>query len=167
MSLQTALVVAVFLQVLTVSTPAQERPDFSGRWTLMPERSVMQGQDGPFTVVVFGTDFTVQQESNALLLRVAPDLVVTWHVNLDGTPTLHAKSGPDDRLVRTTVNATWEGETLIIHLAEEVVRNGQSVHGRTLRRLTLNPDHTLSVEMPDGKDGPMIASVYRWLEAMP
>ena len=30
-----------------------------------------------------------------------------------------------------------------------------------------NPDHTLRVEMPDGEDGPMIASVYRWLEAMP
>jgi NAD(P)-dependent dehydrogenase (short-subunit alcohol dehydrogenase family) len=42
-----------------------------------------------------------------------------------------------------------------------------AVHSQTRRRLTLGPDHTLSVEMPDGQDGPMIASVYRWLEPMP
>ena len=91
---------------------------------------------------LFCTDFTVARESNSLLLRVASDLAVTWRVNLDGTPALHAKSWPDGRLVRTTVNATWEGETLIMHIAEEVVQNGHSVHGRTRRRLTLNADHT-------------------------
>jgi hypothetical protein len=125
------------------------------------------GAEGPITVAVFGSDFTVQRESNTLLLRVAPDLTPTFRVNLDGTPTTHAKSGPDDRLVRTTVTATWEGESLVMYLAEEVVRNGQSAHGRTRRRLTLNPDHTLHVEMPDGQDGQMTASVYRWLESMP
>jgi hypothetical protein len=161
------LVVAMFLQVLTVSPPTQERPDFSGRWTLVPERSVIQGHDGPFTVVVFGTDFTVQRESNTLLVRVAPDVTPTWHVNLDGSPILQTKFGPDDRLVRTTVTATWEGEALIMYIAEELVQNGQSVHSQTRRRLTLGSDHTLSVEMPDGQDGPMIASVYRWLEPMP
>jgi hypothetical protein len=167
MTPQTALVMAGLLQVLTVSPAAQERPDFSGRWTLMPERSVIQGKDGPITVVVFGTDFSVQREAKTLLVRVAPDLFATWRVNLDGSPTLQSNSGPDDRLVRTTVTATWEGETLIMHIAVELVRNGQSVHSQTRRRLTLGSDHTLTVEMPDGQDGPMIASVYRWLEPMP
>lgn len=109
----------------------------------------------------------MQRESNTLLVRVAPDLTASWRVNLDGSPTLQSKLGPDDRLVRTTVTATWEGETLIMHIADELVQNGQSVHSQTRRRLTLGPDHTLSVEMPDGQDGPMIASVYRWLDPMP
>jgi hypothetical protein len=134
---RTATVAAVFLQILSVVPHAQVQPDFSGRWTLVPERSVIQGAEGLITVAVFGSDFTVQHESNTLLLRVAPDLTPTFRVNLDGTPTTHAKSGPDDRLIRTTVTATWEGESLVMYLAEEVVRNGQSAHGRTRRRLTL------------------------------
>jgi hypothetical protein len=160
-------IVALVLTLLTVVPHAQDRPDFTGRWTLVPERSVIQGRDRPIIVTVFGTDFTVQSESNTLLVRVAPDLAPTWRVNLDGTPTLHAKSEPDDRIGRTTVTATWEGETLVMHLAEEVVRNGESVYSHTRRCLTLNPDRTLRVEMPDGQDGRLIASVYRWLEPMP
>ena len=167
MTPRTAIVTAAFFELLAVALHAQDRPDFSGRWTLVSERSVIQGLEGPVTVLVFGTDFTVHRESNTLLLRVAPDLTPTWRVNLDGTPTLQVKSGVDGRLVRTTVTVTWEGDTLTTHMAEEHVSDGQSVHHRTRRRLTLNPDHTLRVEMPDGEDGPMIASVYRWLEAMP
>ena len=39
-------IVAVVLTILTVVPHAQDRPDFSGRWTLMPELSVIQGRDG-------------------------------------------------------------------------------------------------------------------------
>jgi hypothetical protein len=164
---QTAVTTVVVAQLVCGVLQAQDGPDFTGRWTLVPELSVIQGADGPITVAVFGSDFSIHRESNTLLLRVAPDVAPTFRVNLDGTPTTHSKSGPDDRLVNTTVRATWEDESLVIQLAEEGVRNGQSFHGRTLRRLTLNPDHTLQVEMPDGEGGPMISSVYRWLEAMP
>ena len=167
MSFRLAVVVALISQVLGVAPYAQGHPDFSGRWTLVPERSVIQGREGPITVAVFGTDFTVQRESNTLLVRVAPDLAPTYQVNLDGTPTLQAKSGPDDRLVRTTIAATWEGESLVLQLAQEAVRNGESTRGRSRRRLTLNPDHTLRVEMADGHDRSMVGSVYRWLEPVP
>jgi hypothetical protein len=164
-----ALAVALFLQVLTVSSVAQQGPvpDFSGRWTLVPERSVIQGNDGPITVSVLGSDFNIQRQADALLVRVAPDLTIRWRVNLDGTPARVSEAGPGERLVRTTVTATWEGDALVIHLADEVISNGRSVRSQTRRRFRLTPDHTLKVEMPDGEGGPMIASIYRWLAPMP
>jgi hypothetical protein len=163
------LATAVLLQVL-VAAPAAEQgptPDFSGRWTLVPERSVIQGRDGPVTVSVLGSDFNIQKEGGTLLVRVAPDLTVKWRVNLDGSPALMARTGPDGKLVRTMVTATWEGESLVVHLAEEEISDGRSVRHQTRRRFTLNPDHTLTVEMPEGQGGVMIGSVYRWLAPMP
>ena len=163
----TVAMAAVFFQILSVTSHAQGQTDFTGRWTVIPEQSVMQGAEGLITVVVFGSDFSVQREANTLLIRVAPHLSPKFRVNLDGTPTTRTEMGPDDRLVRTSVSATWEDESLVMHLVEEVVRHGQSVYGQSRRRLTLNPDHTLRVEMPDGENGPMIGSVYRWLEPIP
>lgn len=160
-------IIATVLPALTVVAHAHDRPDFTGRWTLVRERSVISGPDGPITVTAFGTDFTVQSESTTLLVTIAPDITPTWRVNLDGTPTLLAKSGADERIIRTTVTATWHRDTLVMHLSQEVVWNGESVHSHTRRSLTLNPDGTLRVEMPDGPDGQMIASVYRWLEPVP
>ena len=82
MSFRLGVAVALISQVLGVVSHAQGHRDFSGRWTLVPERSVIQGREGPITVAVFGTDFTVQRESNTLLIRVAPDLAPTYQVNL-------------------------------------------------------------------------------------
>ena len=91
------------------------------------------------TVTVSGTDFTVQEQGDALLIRVAPELTIMWRVNLDGRPTLHAKTWPDGRLVRTRVTPSWNGQTLILHMAEEVVSNGRSVVSETQRRLLSTP----------------------------
>ena len=161
-----SVALAGFIQALAGIAVAQDRPDFSGRWTIVPEDSVIQGREGPITVSVLGTDFTVQNQVDALVIRVAPELTIKWRVNLDGSPTLHAKTWPDGRLVRTRVTPSWNDQTLILQMAEEVVSNGQSVVSETQRRFTLNPDHTLLVEMPDGAGGPLIGSVYRWLEAV-
>jgi hypothetical protein len=57
------------------------------------------------------------------------------------------------------VTPSWNGQTLILHTLEEVVSNGQSVVSETQRRLTLNPDHTSRVKMPDGAGGPLIGSL--------
>ena len=102
---------------LSSAAMAQDQPDFSGRWTLVPEDSVIQRAEGPITVAVFGSDFTVQRDADALLVRVAPELTIKWRVNLDGTSTLHAKTWPDGLLVKTRVTTTWEGQTLILHMA--------------------------------------------------
>ena len=50
---------------LSSAAMAQDEPDFSGRWTLVPEDSVIQRAEGPITVAVFGSDFTVQRDADA------------------------------------------------------------------------------------------------------
>lgn len=134
----------------------------------MPERSVIQGPDGPITVGIFGSDFTVQMDATSLLLTIAPDFVApTWRVNLDGTPSEHVRVGPGEWRLRTIVTARWDGDSLTLLMAQEEFRNGKTVRNKTFRRLTLNADSTLRVERPDGDTGRNVASVYRWLAPMP
>jgi hypothetical protein len=139
------------LVVLTGVALAQGRPDLSGRWTLIPERSVFQGRDGPVTFFALGSDFTIKiTDSDTLVLTLAGELPRQWTVKLNGEPTLHAASGSDERLVRTTVTATWDDNRLIVRMDNTEIRQGKEIQYTQRYRFSVNPDHTLTVESPLG-----------------
>jgi hypothetical protein len=131
----------------------------------MPERSVFQSRDGPGTFAALGTDFTIRMEDTATLtLQLANK--GPWRVQLNGEPTRHVSTGPGDLRVETAVTTTWEGDRLMIRMQGTENRQGKTFPFTKQYRFTANPDHTITVESPDGDTDVWLASTYRWLEAM-
>jgi len=156
---------------LMLSSPAAAQTSFSGRWTLMRDRSTVQWPNGQgfVTISVLGSDFTIQQTPDRLIVELANQLP-KWVVMLDGSETRSVSLRDDigakfDR----TYRGEWRGETFVIHVTgTDTWKDGRTVTGEQTYELSLNPDGTLRVAgIPMmSKDGPLGASVYRWLEAV-
>ena len=149
---------------------AQAQGSFSGRWTLMRDRSTVQWPNGQgsVTLSVLGSDFTIQQTPDQLVVEQANQLP-KWVVMLDGSETRSVMERPDTGVKQErTYRGEWRGETFVIHVTEtDTWKDGRTATGERTYELSLNPDNTLRVAgIPLTKDGPLEASVYRWLEAV-
>src|SRR5262245_52731728 len=73
---------------VSVLCPSQvcAQGSFSGRWTLMPERSTVQLPDGQTAVIsTLGSDLTIQQTPDRLIVAQANQHPFKWFVMLDGS----------------------------------------------------------------------------------
>jgi hypothetical protein len=98
-----SLAVLIATLVLVVTTAAQStKPDFSGTWTMDPERSesiINDYEPGPVTLVVRQTPLDLIVETKRA------DSSETLVFKLDGSQTVHSGD------VQTT--ARWEGASLV------------------------------------------------------
>jgi hypothetical protein len=155
----------VLLGVATVGggLDAENRPDFSGTWTVVPSRSVMWNDAGtPVNITVFGEVFTADQTQDTLTIVIDSEEGFEgfkWVYRLDGQVSHNAVpsvNGPQP----TSSTTAWSGSELVITTRGTADRDSQSRSWETTRTLTLNEDGTLRVEAPWGRNGAMIGSVY-------
>ena len=164
-----AIVGVVGFSVFCASHP-QAQGSFSGRWTVMRDRSTVQLPNGQSALLLtLGSDLTIRQTPDRLMVEQA-NQPPQWVVMLDGSETRSVSLRDDigakfDR----TYRGEWRGETFVIHVTgTDTWKDGRTVTGEQTYELSLNPDGTLRVAgIPMmTKDGPLGASVYRWLEAV-
>jgi hypothetical protein len=152
----------VLLGVATVgwSLGAQSRPNFSGRWTVVPSRSVSWSDAGtPVNITVFGEAFTADQTQDTLRIAIDNEKGFEWVYRLDGRAAHNVVPGPTGP-EPTSSTTEWAGSELVITTRVVADRVSQQPSAETTRRLKLNDDGTLRVEAPWGRSGAMIGSVY-------
>jgi hypothetical protein len=148
---------------------AHAQGGFSGRWTLMQDRSTVQLPDGQSAVIsTLGSDFTIRQTPDRLIVEQA-NKPPQWAVMLDGSESRTVSERIDiGAKYERTYRGEWRGETFVIHVTEtDTWKDGRTATGDRTFELSLNPDGTLRVAgIPITDNGPLGASVYRWLEAV-
>ncbi len=152
----------VLLGVATVGwgVGAQDRPDFSGRWTVVPSRSILRSDAGtPVNITVFGEAFTADQSHDTLTIAIDNEKGFTWVYRLDGQVAHNVLPGPGGPQPTTSTTA-WSGSALVITTRVVAESESQPPSAETTRSLRLNEDGTLRVEAPWGRRGAMIGSVY-------
>jgi hypothetical protein len=132
-----------------------DRPNFSGIWHLLEDRSMTHQQGEPVLVTVWPSPLRVRQGRERLIIAVDADEGMARSYRLDGHPSVNKVPGPNGPIESVAV-ATWAGSRLVITERLKV----ESDAGESVRRLTLNVDGTLSVEAPWGDEGAFVASVY-------
>jgi hypothetical protein len=150
---------ALVVASITVGAGADERPNFTGTWTVVPDRSIWYKDDIPVNIRVFGERFTIEQTDERLTVAIDNEQGFTWVHRLDGMPERNLPPGPDGpQEVFST--AVWTDSALLITLAEASQPELGPRAAGNLRRLAFNGDETLRVEASWGRNGGMIASVY-------
>lgn len=146
--------VLVACAVVPAFAQRPDHPNFSGIWHLVEDRSMVHQQGEQVLVTVWPSPLRVRHGRERLVIAVDEDQGAARTYRLDGHPTVNKIHGPKGE--RETVGtATWSGSRLVIteRLKEDDERE-------SVRRMTLNPDGTLSVEAPWGDDGAFVASIY-------
>jgi len=153
------------------SSPAHAQGSFSGRWTLMRDRSTVQWPNGQgfVTISVLGSDFTIQQTPDRLIVTQTNGVPPAWVVMFDGsesrTVSLRDDSGTRDE---RTYRGEWHGDRFVVTVIQTIrFEDGITTTGRRTYEFSMNADGTLRVAgIPITDNGPLGASVYRWLEAV-
>ncbi len=131
---------AVCVAVLAPVEPAQpQKPDFSGTWIFVPDRSTPDPSPSPGGMAPALSEFTATQD--------ATSLTIAWTVN--GTPfsESYLLDGTEKR--RTTLEvvivtkAVWEKNTIAI----TTLRTGETPRLEGRRVISLNGDGTLQVDV--------------------
>lgn len=153
-TLRASLIVAI----AALGLGAQDHPNFSGVWSVVPSRSVWSDEGRPVNITVFGDRFTAEQTEDALSIAIANEGGFKWTYRLDGAVTRNVPRGPDGPQETASITV-WRGSTLVITTAL-LKPDGTRQERETTRRVTFNEDGTLLVEAPWGRNGAMIGSVY-------
>lgn len=158
-----------FTLTLFSSLPAAAQTSFSGRWTLMRERSTVQLPGGqPVVMSVLGSDLTIHQTADRILVEQA-NQPPTWAVMFDGSESGTSIDRPDlGTKENRSYRGEWRGETFVVNVDSTVTwKDGRTATGHRTYEFSMNPDGTLRVAgIPITENGPLGASVYRWLEAV-
>ncbi len=153
-----ALILLTLAAAASVSH-AQDHPNFSGTWTIVPDRSVWLDVGHPVNIRVFGDRFTAEQSATTLTIAIDNDNGFKWVYRLDGTPSENLPPGPTG-VQHTVSTIAWSGSELLITTNGSVVRNGKTEAAETKRTMKFNPDGRLLVQAPWGRNGEMIGSAY-------
>ena len=117
----TVATVAFVLAVATAAFAQQQKPDFSGTWTLDQNASEMGGgggrgmMSGPMTVKHSGNTLTVE--------RSFGDNKMTSTYKLDGTESTNTMRGRGGQSVEAKSVAKWDGDKLVITTKREMGGN--------------------------------------------
>jgi hypothetical protein len=143
------------------------RPDFSGKWALVPEASTAarrveqpNGSSAPWADPTFGQTFSARQAGGALsVVRTvgARQVPVTTVYKLDGST-----SGNLELTTETVSTATWQGGNLdvVTHVADT---DPALPRNRLERLLWIDPTGRLVIETTNGLADPYL-TVYQRVE---
>ncbi|MHC4236315.1 MAG: hypothetical protein ACYSUQ_14455 [Planctomycetota bacterium] len=148
MKRSTVVLLAFAAGMLATDAQAQERPDFSGAWTVVapPTGRGSGGGPGGSLGSGWGDVFTVQQSSNTLTVERAfysrADLQpsMKFRYSLDGSETRNTVLMGRGMQVQVSTTA-WEGDELVITTmhAEPDAGDGQTVTCEVTQTLSLLP----------------------------
>src|SRR5687768_3038037 len=133
--MRNALRASLIVATATVGLGAQDRPNFSGVWSIVPNRSVWSDEGRPVDITVFGERFTAEQTQDTLSIAIANEGGFKWIYRLDGVVTRnvsHGLEGPQE----TSSTAVWRGSALIITTTGVVNRDATNQKRETTRRVT-------------------------------
>ena len=120
--LLTAIVVTA---VFPSTARAQGRPDFSGTWTRVADKSVPAAQGG--------SGHTIRQTATEIAVTIAgrggPETSI---YKLDGSESTNQTQSPEGPLT-VTGTATWDGASLVIETRREI--RGMTITTREVRTL--------------------------------
>ena len=161
MRIMTNVLAAVLITV--VSAGAQQKPDFSGAWVLVQDRS-SQTMKGSVVVSVsglLGDKFSAVQDAKTLTLTITVaalgrDIKAVY--NLDGSESRNlnpAGGGPDEPIFS---RASWEGDKLVILTRGTTLVDGKPLE--TKRVIWLEKDGLLAIER-SAEGAPTLRSVYQ------
>ena len=141
---QCALIICV-VAVLTNTTHAQQRPDFSGIWVAAADSTTAPGRPAPQAL---GPQFTlVLQDSSLTLTRAFAGTTGTIRYALDGSETTSRMPGrvcePDSG---ATWTASWDGSGLVIAMIGVTPANGKSIKADVRTTMRLEARDTMRVE---------------------
>lgn len=159
---EASLCLAVAILLVPGSTSAETRPDFAGKWRLVPPADapgVAMGS-APATLSAHGTmgsgwgsDITLTQDATALTVEytyfhprdVQPPFKLKYLLNgAESRNTLNMGRGPQEQVA----TAAWEGDTLVITTAHSFLnpQNGQTMTSETRQALSLESATSLVIE---------------------
>jgi hypothetical protein len=148
MKRSTIVLAALTIGFLATGAAAQERPDFSGAWTVLasPTGPGSGGGSGGSLGSGWGDAFTVQQSSNALAVertfysRADMQPTMMFRYSLDGSETQNTVLMGRGMQVQVSTTA-WEDDKLIITTvhSETDAGDGQTVTCEVTRTLSLVP----------------------------
>jgi uncharacterized protein DUF6265 len=148
--MRTTLVSTGVLAVLLMSGEgaAQERPNFSGTWTAVPDPAPADPSARP-APLVYGQQFIVNHQGQALTLtRTFAGGPATINYVLDGSEVTSRMPGrlcePDSGGVW---NASWDGSAVAIAMVGAVAPNGKPVKMDVKSVMRLDSPDTLRVEL--------------------
>ncbi len=146
---RSALLLACFaLGILTIDAIAQERPDFTGTWRVLPTRAAA-GDAGTAGSLGsgWGTSFTLHQDADMLTLErvffARADLqpAMKFHFALDGSKTRNTVLMGRGKQVQVATSA-WNGDKLKITTVYHISDAGDG------RKSTCEVTQTLSLQPP-------------------
>ena len=143
----------VLLALLEIGQP---RPDLSGTWMVIGDRSMTTDANGRTVHSrVLGEMFVVKQSGDELRLTRDNGNGLVSNFRLDGVETVNEAPAPSGRRFHLVSRAEWDGARLTIttRLAE------QRIAGSTTLIITQPSTETLRVEAK-GPRGQSMASVY-------
>jgi hypothetical protein len=150
-----SLLIACAVAPLSARQASQGRPNFSGIWHLVEDRSITRQEGEPVVVSVWPSPLRVRHGRERLIIALDSEQPTARSYRLDGHTTVNKlPSATGER--ETVSRASWDGDRLVIVERQK----GEVDEEETVRRLTLNADGTLTVEAPWGDGGAFVASVY-------
>lgn len=162
----TSIVTAAFVAICGVAAvAAQARPDFTGKWTFVPDKSVTArgGANAVRSTPPFGTEFSARQDAAGLTIQTAQSPAGTTYL-FDGSEVKSTRTAAAGQPTQQSVaKASWDGQKLVIGTATTMTLAGQSHTTRSIKTLWFDKDGTLLVETAGTMDGiaaPVLRSVY-------
>ena len=162
-----ALVIVITALAAAPVAFAQDRPDFSGTWTAVPDSTGTSAAGRPLPPV-WGPQFTIEHKGTALtLVRTFTGVgAATIKYALDGSETTSRMPGrlcePDTAAMWT---AAWDGQALALTMVGVVPPHGKPVKADVKSTLRLEGADTLRVDVAArvaGQAEPrMTSTVYR------
>lgn len=157
-----AMLVAAVALVAGVS--AQGTPNFSGKWTLVPDPAAAGGgggggrggRGGGRGGAVGGQEFTLTQDATTLKVdRMQGQTAYTLTYKLDGSESKNTTPGRQGGAgTESVAKAGWQGHTLVIEITQTMNMQGQAMTVQSKQVLSLAADGSLVVETTSqGMDG--------------
>ncbi len=143
------LTVAAVVMFATIGLRAQTKPNFAGKWTLVPDKTQIGGNGGcPGAGRGFGPEFTAAQTAARLTIqRMQGGTPATLVYNLDGSESKNkagARQGGGDAISK----ASWNANKLAINTTSVIDTGGGDVPMVTMKTthvLSLDPSGLLTI----------------------
>ena len=103
---------AAAVVLLSSSAFAQAKPNFTGKWTILPDSGVQQQgmPRGGASMGGLGEEATLTQDDKVLsVTRQGPNGLLTTAFNLDGTESHQSIDVGNGNLIDLTLKGKWEG----------------------------------------------------------